>query len=93
MYAEVLTLRLPNNVNTIGYTDGIGITIVAKRLEAWLQNSGLLFDDYKTEVVLMRKRRQETTMKIKIGEQIVYSQPKYKCLGFPVHSLMEYRAQ
>ena len=95
MYNGVLTLRLPNGVTTIGFADDIGVTIVAKRLDeieiyanetiweinSWLKKSGLLLAEHKTELVLISKRRKDTTVEIKVGQKAIYSQESLKYLG------------
>ena len=105
MYDGVLTLRLPDNVTTIGFADDIGITVVAKHqdeieiyaneaiweINSWLRNSGLSLAEHKTEVVLISKRRKNTTVKIKVGGKTIYSQPSLKYLGVIIDRRLNFK--
>ncbi|CAD7086205.1 unnamed protein product [Hermetia illucens] len=105
MYNGVLTLRLPSGVTTIGFADDIGVTIVAKHLDeieiyaneaiweinSWLKKSGLSLAEHKTELVLISKRRKDTTVKIKVGEKTIYSQESLKYLGVIIDKRLDFK--
>lgn len=83
----VLKLDFPTNVVTIGFADIIGLPVVLRRLDEveiyvsetvynvkfWLAIAGISLTERNTEAVLITERRKSTTMKIKVGTQIIHS--------------------
>ena len=106
MYDGILKLQLPKGVTIIGFADDIGVTIVAQDIDeievltneaifeirSWLEEAGLTLAEHKTEVVLITKRRKQTSIKIRIGEHIIQSQPTLKYLGVMVDQRLKFKS-
>ena len=56
-------------------------------IRSWLEEAGLTLAEHKTEVVLITKRGKQTSIKIRIGEHIIQSQPTLKYLGVMVEKV------
>lgn len=82
MYNGVVTLRFPRSVTSTSFADDIGITILASHVDdvevhaneaiwqvkSWLQNAWLALAEHKKVLVLVTKRRKNTSIKIKAGD-------------------------
>lgn len=92
-------------MTTIGFAGDVRITVVPERLgeikiyaneaiwqiNGWLKTSDLRFAESKTEVVLFSKLRKQTTVKIEVGEQIIYSQSALKYLGVMIDKRLSFK--
>ncbi|CAD7089303.1 unnamed protein product [Hermetia illucens] len=106
MYDGILKLQLPKGVTIIGFADDIGVTIVAQDIDeievltneaifeirSWVEEAGLTLAKDKTEVVLITKRRKQTSVKVRIGEHIIQSQPTLKYLGVMVDQRLKFKS-
>lgn len=72
-------------MTVIGFAEDVGVTTVSQDIKEisvneaiwetrfWLEGAGLVLIEYKTEVVLITKRRKQTSMKIRVGGQKPYT--------------------
>lgn len=85
MYAGAL--QLPKWVTD--YADNFGVNFVVQDIKeiqvlisvaiwetrSWFEDGGLGLAGHKDEIVLITKERKQISIKIRIGEQSIYSQP------------------
>ncbi|KAK9737563.1 Reverse transcriptase (RNA-dependent DNA polymerase) [Popillia japonica] len=75
LYDNLLRIQMPEEVTVVGYADDIAVLIsvrdidaaqlklnqAMRKIESWMQRHGLSLALHKTEIVILTKRRIETT--------------------------------
>ncbi|KAK9729472.1 Reverse transcriptase (RNA-dependent DNA polymerase) [Popillia japonica] len=107
LYDNLLRIQMPEEVTVVGYADDIAVLIsvrdidaaqlklnqAMRKIESWMQRHGLSLALHKTEIVILTKRRIETTIPVKVGAAEVMTKPTIKYLGINVDCKMTFWPQ
>ena len=107
MYDGLLRLKIPRCVKLIAYADDVAVVIVAKHLDEirhlfditfqqvnrWMDTVNLQLAKHKTEAVLITSRQVMETIKLKVGEQEITSQPYIRYLGVMLDARLNFKPQ
>lgn len=107
MYDGLLRLTLPRSVKLVAYADDVAVVIVAKHLDQinhmfgitfekvnrWMDSMNLQLAKQKTEAVLITSRKVIETIKLKVGEQEITSQPYIRYLGVMLDARLNFKQQ
>ena len=88
MYDQVLSLPMPEDAFTVGYTDDLVLVITTKDVKIaeeklnlamqgvyyWMEDHGLQLATAKTEIVLFTRKLIETIIQIRIGEDMIVTE-------------------
>lgn len=107
MYDGLLRIALPTGVKLVAYADDVAVVIVAKhlaeiemafditlrRVNLWMDMMNLQLAKHKTEAVLITSRKTVETIKLRVGEQEITSQPFIRYLGVMLDARLNFKQQ
>ncbi|KAK9702477.1 Reverse transcriptase (RNA-dependent DNA polymerase) [Popillia japonica] len=98
LYDNLLRIQMPEEVTGVGCADDIAVLIsvrdvdaaqlklnqAMRKIESRMQRHGLSLALNKTEIVILTKRRIETTIRVKVRVVEVLTKPTIKYLGINI---------
>ena len=106
MYNGVLTLRLPEGVEIVGFADDVVLTVTGETLEEvemlateaidtignWMQGAKLQIAHQKTELLLVSNCRAVQRAEITVGEQAIASKRGLRYLGVMIDDRLNFNS-
>lgn len=106
-YDSLLRAEMPDETHLVGYADDIAALIAARDTKqaqfklnqvmrtviGWMSDHGLSIALQKTEIVILTKKRIQTSLPMWIGDEVVETTPTAKYLGLVIDSKMTFFEQ
>lgn len=103
-YDSLLRTEMPEETRLVGYADDVAALIAARDVELaqiklnevmrivndWMRAHGLSLAVSKTEIVVLTKKRINTILPLRVGEEVVQSKHAAKYLGIVVDTKMSF---
>ncbi|GBP65563.1 Retrovirus-related Pol polyprotein from type-1 retrotransposable element R1 2 [Eumeta japonica] len=107
MYDGLLRLNIPRRVRLVAYADDVAVVFVAKHLDEirslfditfeqvnrWMDTVNLQLAEHKTEAVLITSRKVVETIKLRVGDLEITSQPHIRYLGVMLDARLNFKQQ
>lgn len=106
-YDDLLRQQMPEESLLVGYADDVAVLIAARDLElaqlklnqvmrvvnSWMEDHGLSLALNKTEVVILTKKRINTIVPIRVGDEQLETKGTAKYLGITIDSKLNFGEQ
>lgn len=107
VYDSLLRMEMPEETRLVAYADDVAALIadrtiagaqlklnqVMRKIEWWMEERGLSLALQKTEIVVLTKKRIETILPLKVGEETVGTKKAAKYLGVTIDNRMNFAQQ